>query len=71
MQPNKKNSCITYKKNSLETNPNAGRINRKNLNKLETKAMEDLMNRDDIVITKANKGEAVVVNDVAQYIQEA
>ena len=56
---------------SLETNPKTGKINRKNLSKLESKAMEDLINRDDIIITKADKGGAVVVNDVTKYIQEA
>ena len=34
-------------------------------------AMNDLKNRDDIVICKADKGGAVVINDVDKYIKEA
>ena len=46
-------------------------LNRKNLNKKETKAMNDLKERADIVITKADKGGAVVISNVDDYIQEA
>ena len=47
------------------------RGNRRNLNKEEHLAMENLRNQEDIVITKANKGGAVVVQDVAEYVKEA
>lgn len=46
-------------------------MNRKNLSKKETKAMNDLKEREDIVVTKADKGGAVVVTDVDDYIKEA
>ena len=46
-------------------------MNRKNLSKKETKAMEDLSKRDDIVACKADKGGAVVITDVDDYINEA
>ena len=39
----------------IETNNVSG--HRKNLNKEELQAMEDLRNRDEIIITKADKGE--------------
>ena len=58
-------------KNSLEMEKSEGRTNRKNLNKMETRALENLKNRDDIVITKADKGGAVVINSVKEYIKEA
>jgi hypothetical protein len=58
-------------RNSLETQKSEGRTNRKNLNKMETRALENLKNRDDIVITKADKGGAVVINSVKDYIKEA
>ena len=45
--------------------------NRKNLSKKEEKAMNDLKNRDDIVICKADKGGAVVISDVQDYVKEA
>ena len=53
-------------------NGNNQRIaDRKNLTKLEMQAMEDLQKREDLVITKADKGGAVVVQDVQNYIKEA
>ena len=42
-----------------------------NLTKDETKALKDFQQRDDIVITKADKGGAVVIQDVSDYISEA
>ena len=56
---------------SLETETSERGTNRKNLNKMETRAMDNLKNRDDIVITKADKGGAVVINGVTEYIKEA
>jgi hypothetical protein len=46
-------------------------MNRKNLSKKEEKAMNDLKNREDIVICKADKGGAVVITDVDDYVNEA
>ena len=58
-------------KQSVNTNGQNLSMNRKNLSKKETKAMEDLSNRDDIVVCKADKGGAVVITDVDDYISEA
>ena len=46
--------------------------NRKNnLKKSELTSLEDLQQREDVVITKADKGRAVVFQDVSDYINEA
>ena len=58
-------------KYSLENDLRNPKYNRKNLSKKEMLAMNDLKNRDDIVICKADKGGAVVINDVNDYIDEA
>ena len=42
-----------------------------NLTKQEKAAMEELKSRDDLVITKADKGGAVVIMDVDDYVKEA
>ena len=42
-----------------------------NLPKDEIKALEQLQSRDDIIITKADKGGVVVIMDVEGYIKEA
>ena len=42
-----------------------------NLTKGELKALEELKSRDDIVITKADKGGTVVIMDVKDYVKEA
>ena len=47
------------------------KTNRKNLSKKEIKAMEDLKKREDVVICKADKGGAVVICSVKDYIKEA
>ena len=47
------------------------KTNRKNLSKKEIKAMEDLKKREDVVICKADKGGAVVICSVNDYIKEA
>ena len=46
-------------------------MNRKNLSKKEEKAMNDLKNRENIVICRADKGGAVVITDVDDYVSEA
>ena len=42
-----------------------------NLTKKEKQALEGFQNRDDVVITKADKGGAVVIQDVTDYINKA
>ena len=42
-----------------------------NLNKCERKALQELSERDDIVITKADKDGTVIIIDVKYYIREA
>ena len=42
-----------------------------NLTKNERTSMEELSEREDIIITKADKGGAVVIMDVKDYIKEA
>ena len=44
---------------------------KKNLKKSELKALEDFQQREEIVITKTDKGGAVVIQDVSDYINEA
>ena len=59
--------------NCLEKNSdhNGNNTNRKNLNKKEIQALNDLKERDDIVITNADKGGAIVISDVQDYVKEA
>ena len=42
-----------------------------NLTKGERTALQELSERDDIIITKADKGGAVVIMDVKDYVKEA
>ena len=42
-----------------------------NLTKNQTDALQQLSQRDDIIITKEDKGGAVVIIDVDDYIPEA
>ena len=44
---------------------------RPNLTQGEREAMEDLASRDDILISKADKGGAVVIQDADDYVKEA
>ena len=44
--------------------------NKSNLSKEEKQALLDLQERDDIIITNADKGGAVVIQDVKEYIKE-
>ena len=43
--------------------------NKQNLSVEEEKALGELQSRDDIVITEADKGSAVVILDVEDYIK--
>ena len=58
-------------RHSLENELKDVKTNRKNLSKKESRALEDLKNREDIVICNADKGGAVVISDVKEYIKEA
>jgi mannitol-specific phosphotransferase system IIBC component len=42
----------------------------RNLTRGEKKAIKDLKSDDTIIVTKADKGNAVVVMDKAKYIQQ-
>ena len=44
---------------------------KKNLNKNEIEALNNLKEREDIVITSADKGGALVISDVNDYVKEA
>ena len=61
--------CEAVRKD-IEQNQNKTKTSQ-NLTKGEKKALEDLGKRDDIIITKADKGGAVVILDVENYIKEA
>ena len=60
-------------KKSLQNIPITGNKQdyRKNLNKKEEEALEALKKRTDIIITSADKGGALVINDVKSYMREA
>ena len=53
------------------TEPNQPKQNHQNLSKGELEALEALKNRDDILISKADKGGAVVIQSTEKYIEEA
>ena len=63
------------KKVTEELNPGPSQqerpTNGMNLSKAEQSALQDLKHMEDIIITNADKGGAVVVQDVQAYIQEA
>ena len=66
-------SLKTDMKKSLQIDPKTGNKHnhRKNLSKKEEEALEALKNRSDIMITSADKGGALVINDVENYMREA
>ena len=53
------------------TNGTNRRTEARNLNKSELEALEGIKNMNDLVVTKADKGGAVVLQDVDKYIEEA
>ena len=55
----------------IPSNNNGSKISKQNLSKGEKLALRDLNCRDDIIITKADKGGAIVILDVEDYIAEA
>ena len=60
-----------FQNDLLKEEENIKQIPHKNLSKKEEDALQNLSKRDDIIITKADKGGAVVIVDVDDYIQEA
>ena len=64
---------IEATKNALETEEQNNNNNKyyNNLTKGERKALKELADRNDIIITKADKGGAVVIIDIDDYIKEA
>ena len=60
-------SCVTKELKLVNSNP----IPQDNLSTKERKALKDLSSRDDIIITKADKGGATVIMDVNDYVDEA
>ena len=60
-------ACVS--KELEESKPN--NIPRDNLSPSERNALKELSNRDDIVITKADKGGATVILDEKDFINEA
>ena len=63
---------IEATKNALETEEQNNSKNKyyNNLTKGERKALKELADRNDIIITKADKGGAVVIIDVEDYVKE-
>ena len=53
------------------TNPDPNKKLRLNLSKDESEALEQLKIRDDIIISKADKGGGVVIQNTVDYIAEA
>ena len=55
----------------MEHENNKKQRNCRNLSRKEELALEDLRARNDIVICKADKGGAMVIMEVGDYIKEA
>ena len=64
---------IEATKNALETEEQNNSKNKyyNNLSKGERKALKELAERNDIIITKADRGGGAVIIDVEDYIKEA
>lgn len=62
--------CEKVTKEIVESPPKATKT-KQNLKQQEKEALTNLMSRDDIIITNADKGGAVVIQDVSSYIEEA
>ena len=59
-----------FQNDLLKEEENIKQIPHKNLSKKEEDALQNLSKRDDIIITKADKGGAVVIVDVDDYIKK-
>ena len=55
---------ITYLLKQVHTLPNS------NLSIQEKEDLKELVNRDNLVISKAEKGGATIIQDIVSYIQE-
>ena len=60
-------TAINHEKRSSKTK----KLSRDNLKKCGGEALLNLQERDDIIITKAEKGGAVIILDIKDYIDEA
>ena len=60
-----------FQNDLLKEEEHIKQIPHKNLSKKEEYAMQNLSKRDDIIITKVDKGGAVVLVDVNDYVEEA
>ena len=60
-------SCVTKELKESKPNP----IPHDNLSPKERQTLKELSSRDDIIITKADKGGATVILDVKDYVDEA
>ena len=73
--PNNHHTINTYveavKKDIKQSKTDPPSKIRSNLSKDEKVALKDLSKRDDIIITNASKGGAVVIMNVNDYIREA
>lgn len=58
-------------RNEIDSQPKSSQINKQNLTKKELIALKDLSEQQDIIITNADKGGAVVIQSVNDYIKEA
>ena len=69
----KVSTFIDLVQNGLNTEKTGGKKKnpKPNLSNREQKAMEELANRKDIIITNADKGGAVVITDLEKYISKA
>ena len=57
--------------NEIENLPKNNTQRKYNLTKDEREALEKFQQRDDIIITNADQGGAIVIQDVEKYIEEA
>lgn len=57
--------------NDIEKLPDTNVKRKYNLTKAERQALEELKERNDIIITNADKGGAVVIQDTKDYVEEA
>ena len=64
-------SFIEAVNNDIDNLPQNNSKRKYNLTKAERKALEELRDRSDLVITNADKGGAVVIQDTENYIKEA
>ena len=64
-------TCIEAFQNEIENLPPKQTRRKYNLTKEERQALKDLQARDGIIITNEDKGGAIVIQDVNDYVKEA